>query len=79
MMDWSKAKIKAWSTPFSRVRVDEPKILSIERETPTFVWVTFRGRSCKLRKSELLDLHFGSVGLTRPVMEFKLVREAIIK
>lgn len=78
-MDWSKAKIKAWSTPFSRVRLDEPKILSIERETPTFVWVTFRGRLCKLRKSELMDLGFGNVHLTRPVMEFKLVREDLTK
>ena len=74
MIDWKRAKILAWSTPITRVRIGEPVELEIEKETPVFIWVTFRGRLCKLRKSDFISRGgtIQNVYLSRPTMEFKL-------
>lgn len=74
MIDWKNVKILGWSTPITRVRLGEPVGLEIERETPSFIWVTFRGRLCKLRKSDFVSRQgtMQNVYLSRPTMEFKV-------
>lgn len=74
-VDWDKAKVKAWSGSMSRIIMGEPKMLDIIKETNTFLWVTFRGREVKLRKTDF----FGRLGesshihIIRPTMEFGLI------
>ena len=67
--DWNEVRVKAWfkkGLSFWR--------MIVEKETKTFVWITFKERTCKLRKTELIVSALGvaNVYLHRPFMEFRL-------